>query len=291
MRDALAKIGGRLLDVVLPPLCLSCATMVDRSQALCPACWAAQSFIAPPLCSRCGTPLAVGAGEADLVCAACLARPPRYAKARSVFCYDEASRRMILGFKHADRTQAAPAFAAWMARAGSELVAGADVIAPVPLHYRRLLRRRYNQSAMLALLIGRGAGKAVAVDLLLRRRATPSQAGLNARERRRNLAGAIAVNPRRKAALRGRRVLLIDDVLTTGATVGACVGALLRAGAGAVDVLTLARVVRPVRLDPAPLDATALDQPRLLAALDEVPVDDDVPGARYSEPDPLHRRS
>lgn len=281
MRDALVKIGGRLLDVVLPPLCLSCGAMVDRSQALCPSCWAAQRFIAPPLCSRCGTPLAAGAGEADLVCAACLARPPRYARARSVFCYDDASRRMILGFKHADRTQAAPAFAAWMARAGAELVAAADIVAPVPLHYRRLLRRRYNQSAMLAVLIGRQAGKAVAVDLLLRRRATPSQAGLNARERRRNVAGAIAVNPKRKTGLRGQRVLLIDDVLTTGATIGACVGALLRTGAGAVDVLTLARVVRPVRLDPASPDALALDQPQLLAAIDEFQVDDESEPARY----------
>jgi ComF family protein len=286
MRDALAKIGGRLLDVVLPPLCLACGTMVDRSQALCPACWAAQRFIVAPLCRRCGTPLESAANAGEATCAACLAHPPRYGRARSVFCYDDASRGMILGFKHADRTQAAPAFAAWMARAGAELVAEADLIAPVPLHYRRLLRRRYNQAAMLARLIGRRAGKTVAVDLLRRRRATPSQAGLNARERRRNLAGAIAVDPRRAAALRGKKVLLIDDVLTTGATVGACARALLRAGAASVDVLTLARVVRPVRLDPPPLDP-----PQLLAALDEAPVDDDVPGARYSEPAPLHRRS
>ena len=155
MRRTLAKIGGRLLDVVLPPLCLSCGTMVDRSQALCPPCWSAQSFVAPPLCERCGIPLRGEAAVAGLTCAACLARPPRYGRARSVLCYDDASRGMILGFKHADRTQAAPAYAAWMARAGAELLAETDVIVPVPLHYRRLLRRRYNQSAVLALLIGR----------------------------------------------------------------------------------------------------------------------------------------
>jgi len=242
-------IGGRVLDVVLPPLCLSCGALVDQAHALCGPCWAAQSFIAPPICQRCGVPLEGQAATADLTCAACLARPPRYGRARAVVQYGDAARKMILGFKHADRTQAAPAFAAWMARAGAELLAEADLVAPVPLHYRRLLRRKYNQAALLALGIAQRAGKPVLVDLLKRQRATPSQAGLNARERRRNVARAIAVNPRRAALAAGKRVLLIDDVLTTGATVDACVRALKGAGAAGVDVLTLARVVRPQRLE------------------------------------------
>jgi ComF family protein len=249
LKRLLPWLGTTLVDTMLPPRCLSCGAMVDQAHALCASCWASQSFIAPPFCSRCGVPLS-GRGETtDLVCGACFARPPRYERARSVFCYDDASRKIILGFKHADRTQAAPAFAAWMLRAGAELVAQADVIAPVPLHYFRLLRRRYNQAALLALGIGRRADKPVAVDLLKRQRATPSQAGLGARERRRNVARAMAVNPRRAGGLKGKRVLLIDDVLTTGATVDACVRALRGAGVGAVDVLTLARVVRPVHLD------------------------------------------
>jgi ComF family protein len=245
----LPKIGGHVLDVVLPPLCLSCGALVDQAHALCGPCWASQSFIAPPFCRRCGLPLEGQEATADLTCAVCLARPPRYERARAVLQYGDAARKMILGFKHADRTQAAPAFAAWMARAGAELVAQADLVAPVPLHYRRLLRRKYNQAALLALGIARRGGKPAIVDLLKRQRATPSPAGLNARERRRNVARAIAINPRRAAQAAGKRVLLIDDVLTTGATVDACVRALKGAGAAGVDVLTLARVVRPQRME------------------------------------------
>ncbi|MEO8559444.1 MAG: ComF family protein [Rhodospirillales bacterium] len=249
LKRLLPTFGARLIDTLLPPLCLSCGAIVDQLHALCAQCWAAQSFIAPPFCQRCGTPLHTESVDEALICVACLARPPRYERARAVFCYDDASRKIVLGFKHADRTQAAPAFAAWMARAGAELIAQADVIAPVPLHYRRLWRRRYNQAALLALGIGQRSHKPVVVDLLKRLRATPSQAGLGARERRRNVARAIDINPRRSAGLQGKRVLLIDDVLTTAATVDSCVRVLRRAGVAAVDVLTLARVVRPIYLD------------------------------------------
>lgn len=241
---AARRLGRGLLDLVLPPRCLSCGEMVGEPQALCPSCWSRLEFIAPPHCQACGTPFEHEAGE-EALCAACLARPPRYGRARAVFRYGEDSRGMILSFKHADRTDAAVAFAAWMARAGAALLDEADIVAPVPLHYRRLVFRRYNQSALLALRLGGLADRPVTVDLLKRTRATPSQAGLGARQRRRNLAGAIVVNPARAAAVRGRRVLLIDDVLTTGATVNACARALRRAGAVGVDVLTLARVVRP----------------------------------------------
>lgn len=242
------RAGRGLLDLILPPRCLACGEQVADPRALCARCWSKLDFIAAPVCASCGLPLE-HQSDPQARCAACLAKPPRYDRARAVFRYGDESRGMILSFKHADRTDAAVAFATWMARAGKELLAEADVIAPVPLHYRRLVWRRYNQAGLLALRLGETARKPVAIDLLKRLRATPSQAGLGARERKRNVAGAILANPARLAAVKGKRVLLIDDVLTTGATVSACARALRKAGAAGVDVLTLSRVVRPQILD------------------------------------------
>ena len=159
--------------------------------------------------------------------------------------YDDKSRRVVLPLKHGDRTDMARACGAWMARAGAELVAEADLVAPVPLHWRRLFTRRYNQAALLARMVARDADAVLAPDLLRRARWTGSQAGLKAKERRRNVRQAFEVPPRWQAKLEGRTVLLVDDVLTTGATVEACTRALMQAGAAHVDVLTLARVVRP----------------------------------------------
>jgi ComF family protein len=245
---ALRRAGRGTLDLILPPRCLACGEQVADPQALCSSCWSKLDFITAPLCAACGLPFEHDAGP-DALCAGCLARQPRYDRARAVFRYGEESRGMILSFKHADRTDAAIAFAAWMARAGRELLQEADIIAPVPLHYRRLVWRRYNQAALLALRLGKAAGKPVMVDLLQRARATASQAGLGARERKRNLAGAIVANAAKATSIKGKRVLLIDDVLTTGATVGACARALRKAGAAGVDVLTLSRVVRAQVLD------------------------------------------
>lgn len=259
--DVIAALASRLrpaarlaLDAVLPPQCLSCAELVSEPGALCAACWARLNFIAAPFCRICGWPFdsdpssSDGAAEApptDLVCGACLREPPLFDRARAVLAYDDASRGLILGFKHADRTHGAPAFARWLARAGGELLIAADIIAPVPLHWSRLLARRYNQAALLGLGLAKLTGKSVVPDLLVRRRPTPSQARLSRSERLRNVAGAFAVRPSRLAAARGRRIVLVDDVLTTGATVSACAKTLRRAGAVSVDVLTLARVVRP----------------------------------------------
>jgi ComF family protein len=159
-----------------------------------------------------------------------------------VFRYKGVGRALVLAFKHGDRLDAAPTLARWLARAGAELLADADVIVPVPLHRRRLFARRYNQSAVLALALGRLTGRAVAVDALARIRSTPSQGGLDRRARAANVRRAIVAQ--RALAVKGRRVVVVDDVLTTGATVGVCVRALLRAGAVSVDILTLARVTR-----------------------------------------------
>lgn len=239
---ALRRAARLLLDAVLPPRCLNCGALVGEPATLCAACWSKIAFLGGPACACCGLPFEHELGSGAL-CAACAGQPPAFARARAVFRYDEGSRGLLLAFKHADRTDAVPAFALWLQRAGEELLEDAELIAPVPLHRWRLLRRRYNQSALLANALALRAGRRAAPDLLLRRRATPPQGRLSAAARRRNLAGALALNPRWAERVAGRRVLLIDDVLTTGATVEEAAKVLCRAGAAAVDVLTLARVI------------------------------------------------
>jgi ComF family protein len=240
-----ANAGRLLLDSVLPPLCLGCGEIVGAPGALCAGCWQGFSFVAPPQCACCGDPFVEHLGDGAL-CAACLARPPKFRRARAALAYDAQSRRIVLPFKHGDRTDIARACGGWMARAGAELLAEAELIAPVPLHWRRLLVRRYNQAQLLARALARGeTGARLAPDLLRRRRWTGSQAGLRAKERRRNVREAFDIHPRWAAEVAGKTVLLVDDVLTTGATAEACARVLQRGGARHVDVLTLARVVRP----------------------------------------------
>ena len=237
------RLGRAALDALLPPLCLSCQTIVDQPGAVCPACWSKLSFMGAPMCRSCGLPFPHDVGT-DAECAACIAEPPPWDRARAVFAYDEASRSLILGFKHSDRLHAAPAFGRWLARAGAELAADADLIAPVPLHWLRLALRRYNQAALLADALARASGRVAVPDLLKRMRRTPSQGRLGRSERLKNVAGAFRVRDRHRLRIEGARILLVDDVLTTGATARACTQALLSAGAAAVDVVTLARVVR-----------------------------------------------
>jgi ComF family protein len=242
-RSTLKRLASRALDVVLPPRCLACGAVVGEQGALCPDCWAAIDFLAPPLCARCGFPFDFEAADAEL-CAACRTRPPVYDRARAVLRYDVASRGMLLAFKHADRTDLAPYFGRWLARAGAEFLAEADIVAPVPLHWTRLFSRRYNQAALLARAAAKEAGRPFLGDILIRRRRTkPQRSGLAARAR--NVAGAFTVPRARRPAVEDRRVLLVDDVRTTGATLEACARALKAAGASGVDVLTLALVVRP----------------------------------------------
>lgn len=231
------------LNALLPPRCLACGALVERTASLCADCWAGIAFIAPPHCACCGLPFDYDLG-ADALCGACAAEHPPFERARAVMRYDAASRGLLLAFKHGDRTDGAPAYGAWLTRAGTDLLSTADLIAPVPLHRWRLFTRRYNQAALLAHAVGREAGVPVVSDLLVRRRFTPSQGRLSAAARRRNVAGAFALNPGRAPRLTGRRVLLIDDVMTTGATAAACARALRRGGAAAVDVLVVARAVR-----------------------------------------------
>lgn len=248
MGGAAQRAGGLLRDAVLPPRCLVSGEIVAKPGQLAASAWGAVNFITAPLCAACGFPFPYDAGEpedaAAMLCGACIAGPPAYDRARAVFQYDDASRGMILAFKHADRLEGADAYAAWMARAGAQLLLDADLIAPVPLHRFRLWRRRYNQAAVLALALGRLSGVPVEAGLLARVRNTPAMVDMNIAQRRRNLQGAIMLRPRYTNRLAGCKLLLIDDVLTSGATAEACARAAKSAGAARVDVLTLARVVR-----------------------------------------------
>ena len=232
------------LDLVLPPRCLACGVTIERLGALCPTCWQATGFLEPPWCARCGRPFEHEMPD-EAVCGACVLAPPQFDRARAPLVYDDISRAMVLGFKHGDQTHATAAFAGWMARAGASLLSRDSLLVPVPLHRARLFRRRYNQAALLALALARLTGIAVVPDLLIRRRRTPSQGTLSREERQRNVRRAFAVRSACLPRLAGRHVVLVDDVLTTGATAGECAATLTDAGAKAVDVLTLARVNLP----------------------------------------------
>ena len=235
-----AAVGA--VDVVLPPSCLVCNAPVGDSGALCPDCWTRVSFIGRPCCARCGLPFAIEAAP-DAVCGDCARTPPAYDRARAAFLYEGAGRELILAFKMADRSWVAPRLAAWLHRAAAPLLPDADLVVPVPLHRWRLLARRFNQAAVLAGLMAREANVVAVPDLLVRTRRTPPQTRLSGTARRRNVRGAFAVRPSRAHLVAGRSILLVDDVLTTGATVSACARALRKAGAARVDVATLARVV------------------------------------------------
>lgn len=238
----LRAIGTGIVDMIFPPRCIACPEPTDAPHGLCPSCWRDTHFIAGAACQRCGLPL-VGdaAGDAD-VCDGCRRHPPAWDRGAAAVLYTGAAKRVVLALKHGDRLDTVGPLAAWMANAGRALLAEADVIAPTPLHWRRLARRRYNQSAELAKRLGRLAGRPVAVDLLTRTRATKPQERMDRLTRAANQAGAFAVPARRRADVAGRAVLLVDDVLTSGATLSACADTLRAAGAARVDVLVLARV-------------------------------------------------
>lgn len=248
-RDAAWDAARGVLDLLLPPECLTCDQPVAEPGLFCPACFAATAFIGVPCCDHCGRGFTdagqgfVVDGRERGVCAGCAGNSPPWRQARAPFGYDAQARRLVLAFKHGDRTELAGALAAMMQRAGAALLRRAEVIVPVPLHRRRLLARRYNQSALLARAIGRLSGLPVAVDALLRTRATGSMAGRTRRERAAVVAGAFAIRPGRVHQVTGRRVVLVDDVLTTGATAAACTAALLAAGAERVDLVMGARAM------------------------------------------------
>lgn len=238
----LAAAGlSRLADIVTPTLCLACHEPLATHDAICPACWTRIDFIRPPLCDRLGIPLPYDAGAATQSAQA-IANPPVYGRARAVARYDGVMRDLVHDLKFHDRHDAVRLFGRWLAEAGGELIAGADVLVPVPLHRFKLLRRRFNQAAVLSAELSRRTGKPSAALALVRTRKTAPQIGLTAIQREQNVRGAFAVPERHRASIEGRRVLLVDDVITTGATISAATRALLGAGAAGVDVLALALV-------------------------------------------------
>jgi ComF family protein len=229
------------LDIVLPTLCVACRDPVE-GEGVCANCWSKMSFIAPPFCPRLGIPFVYDPGP-DMLSMEAIANPPAYARARAAVRYDDVARTLVHALKYQDRTDLAPAMGRWMARAGRELLEDADMLVPVPLHWRRGWSRRYNQSGALARVIEGESGVKVAIEALRRIRPTEQQIGLSRPQRASNVQGAFKVAPDRQHLINGRRIVLIDDVLTSGATVDACARALLRAKAAAVDVLVFARVV------------------------------------------------
>lgn len=243
MSHSVLPFVRQFFDLLLPPTCGGCGEVVEDSHALCPDCWGALTFLGQPCCDACGHPFAFEV-PGQTLCGVCTRERPPFARARAAVLYNAASKDLILRFKHADRTDSTLLLAKWLHRAGAELLVDADVLLPVPLHWTRLFARRFNQAALLALALGRLADKPVMVDGLLRHKKTPSQGHLGVKARARNVQGAFRVSPPRMAALKGKRVVLVDDVYTTGATARMAAKVLRRAGVARVDVLTLARVVK-----------------------------------------------
>ena len=242
-----ARIAGRgMLDLLLPPNCATCDQPAAAPGQLCAECFRLTGFVTPPFCARCGVPFTTAAlGGLEQLCPACILLPPVFGEARAALRYDAQSRRMILPLKHADRTDLVAALAPQMVRVGGPLLARADLLVPVPLHRRRLFQRRYNQAALLARAISRLSHVPLQPDALVRIRATDSLGDKSAEARAAEVQRAFVVRASRARRVHGLRVLLIDDVMTSGATANECAAALLRAGAVAVDVLVAARVPDP----------------------------------------------
>jgi ComF family protein len=232
---------GLLSDAIMPPVCLVCRTPLGDHDALCARCWREIDFIRPPLCDRLGLPLPFDTG-APMISAAAAADPPPYDRARAVAAHGGSMRTMVHALKFHDRQDVRRLLGKWLLEAGRELVSDAEIVVPVPLARRRLLSRRFNQAAILAQEVARLAHLRYEPLALERTRATSSQVGLTRDARRRNVAGAFAVPPRAQPVVTGHKILLVDDVITTGSTAGACARALRRAGALRVDVLALALV-------------------------------------------------
>lgn len=249
MLNRLREISGKarplfgvIADTLFPPRCPACAEGVMQQGALCATCWGEMHFIVDPMCRACGLPFEYSVGEGAL-CGRCMETPPAFTRAISVFRYDDKSRPQILAFKFHDRTQLAPLFGGWLTRTGADFARMCDVIIPVPLHYRRLLARRYNQASLLARILAEKVGKPMLPDTLRRKRATSAQSGLSQKAREDNMRGAFMLPKEKRADVKGKTVLLVDDVMTTGATMNACARVLRDAGAKDIYALTLARTV------------------------------------------------
>ncbi len=236
--------GARLLDLIYPPCCLGCREAVAGHGGLCPSCWSGMGFIERPFCERLGAPFERDFEAPGMISLEAAAHPPVFARARAVARYDSATARSLVNrLKYYDRLDLAEPMGRWMARAGAELLQDADLIVPTPLHRQRLAARRFNQSAALAQVIARASATPADMLALERVKATTPQVGLTRAQRAANLAGAFRVEPTLAGRILRANVVLVDDVLTTGATANAAARALLKAGAARVDLLVFARAV------------------------------------------------
>lgn len=242
LRQALRRAATAGLGLVYPPTCPGCGAATAEPHALCAGCWRGLRLIERPFCERLGTPFALDLGTGPLLSPRAIAEPPVYGRARAVALYDGTARDLVHRLKYGDRLDLSRTLARMMAAAGRDLLDEADLIVPVPLHLLRLWRRRFNQAALLARAIGRSSGTPCDVRALARVRATRPQVGLTRNQRALNLQGAFRVPNAARARVAGRRILLVDDVATTGATGNAAARALLRGGAASVDLLTFATV-------------------------------------------------
>ncbi len=239
---ALARaLASYAVDLMLPPRCPACREIVENNGRFCLACWSGLTFITDPVCAGCGAPFEIDRGP-DARCGACLETPPRFAAARAALAYAGSARTVLLGFKHGDRQHLVDIMAPQMIRAGRDWLGPGTVLVPVPLHRGRLWKRGFNQAALLARAVSRRSGSHLAVDALVRVKPTRSSQGMGRKARAANVRAAFKVA--RPEAIKGKEIIVVDDVLTTGATAEACTRMLLRAGAKRVRVLTWARVVR-----------------------------------------------
>ncbi len=249
-KNLINKVSHWALNVILPPQCLSCSVRIDKAHNICPNCWKDLNFISEPMCDCCGYPFEFQVHHGNIgknLCGQCLSQERSFDKAISALRYDTISRKMIIGYKHHDRTEFAVFFAKLLQQIGNEILNQTDIIIPVPLHQRRLFKRRYNQSALIAEILSKEYNIKHVPELLVRIKNTPPQEG-NVRKRAKNVRGAFKINPEQADKIKGKTILLIDDVYTTGATIENCSIVLKKSGAETINVMTVTRVITPKTL-------------------------------------------
>jgi len=244
-KPGLGSFVRQIVDAVYPPGCIICTAPTDTALGLCGSCWRETHFLTGALCTRCGAPVPTAEHQtSNIICDSCDHAPPAWDNGRAAIAYEGAGKRIVMRMKYGDRPDLARPLARWLSGAGSDVLSPNSLIVPVPLHWRRLMARKFNQSAELSKHLGHRLGLEVAPTLLKRTTATPKLSGRR-EERHAIMHGAIALSQEHGQALAGRKIVLIDDVLASGATLSACAEALRPAEPASIDVLVLARVLRP----------------------------------------------